>query len=84
MIRFSSLFLFSIFFTSYGYPEEGPAFENSNTEAPKPAVKGKKKNKNVSSQKEAEGTEALDRFEAETVIKSRYHHNGEALEVDPD
>lgn len=35
-------------------------------------------------EKEAEGTEAADRFEADTVIKSRYQLNGEYLEVDPD
>ena len=34
--------------------------------------------------REAEGTEAYDRFEANTVIKSRYQLNGEPLEVDPD
>ncbi|MCM2278801.1 MAG: hypothetical protein NDJ89_12065 [Oligoflexia bacterium] len=37
-----------------------------------------------SREKEAEGTEALDRFEANTVIKSHYQLNGEPLEVDPD
>ena len=36
------------------------------------------------SEKEAEGTKAPDRFEADTVIKSRYRLNGQALEVDPD
>lgn len=35
-------------------------------------------------EKEAEGTEAADRFEADTVIKSKYRLNGESLEVDPD
>jgi len=35
-------------------------------------------------EKEAEGTEALGRFEADTVIKSQYTQNGEPLEVDPD
>lgn len=35
-------------------------------------------------EKEAEGTEALNRFEADTVIKSKYKLNGEPLEVDPD
>lgn len=34
--------------------------------------------------KEAEGTQAADRFEANTVIKSQYRLNGETLEVDPD
>ena len=34
--------------------------------------------------KDAEGTEAPNRFEAETVIKSRYKLDGKPLEVDPD
>jgi hypothetical protein len=35
-------------------------------------------------EKEIEGTEARDRFQADTVIKSKYQFNGEQLEVDPD
>lgn len=43
--------------------------------------KGGKKSR----EKEAtEGTEALDRFEANTIIKSRYNLDGQQLEVDPD
>lgn len=34
--------------------------------------------------KDAEGTTAPNRFEAETVIKSRYSLEGKKLEVDPD
>ena len=34
--------------------------------------------------RETDGTEALGRFEADTVIKSSYQLNGEPLEVDPD
>ncbi|MCM2321780.1 MAG: hypothetical protein NDJ90_00790 [Oligoflexia bacterium] len=51
--------------------------------APPAATKKKLKGKNAR-EKEAEGTEALDRFEANTVIKSHYQLNGEPLEVDPD
>ena len=51
--------------------------ESSRASARKP--KGKRP-----SVREAEGTEAYDRFEANTVIKSRYQLNGESLEVDPD
>lgn len=40
--------------------------------------------KKARGEKEAEGTEAADRFEANTVIKSKYTLNGESLEVDPD
>jgi hypothetical protein len=42
-------------------------------------LRGKKK-----SEKETEGTEALHRFEMDTIIKSRYELNGDPLEVDPD
>jgi hypothetical protein len=35
-------------------------------------------------EKETEGTEAPDRFEADTVIKSQYELDGKPLEVDPD
>jgi hypothetical protein len=35
-------------------------------------------------QKETEGTEALDRFKAETILKSVYSSGGKPLEVDPD
>jgi hypothetical protein len=46
----------------------------------KPSSKKRVKNR----EKETEGTEAADRFEANTVIKSKYELNGEHLEVDPD
>lgn len=36
------------------------------------------------SEKEAEGSQAPNRFEADSVIKSRYQLDGEPLEVDPD
>jgi len=48
-----------------------------------PKQKTKKRGK-VRSEKEAEGTEAKDRFQADTVIKSQYQLDGETLEVDPD
>jgi hypothetical protein len=35
-------------------------------------------------EKEAEGTEARDRFEIDSIIKSRYRLDGQALEVDTD
>ncbi|MGK5082392.1 hypothetical protein WDW37_03725 [Bdellovibrionota bacterium FG-1] len=35
-------------------------------------------------EKEAEGTEARDRFQADTVLKSKYELDGRTLEVDPD
>ncbi len=50
---------------------------------PMPTAKGKRLRERVQ-QKDAEGTEALGRFEADTVIKSKYHLDGQPLEVDPD
>jgi hypothetical protein len=35
-------------------------------------------------EKEIEGSEARNRFQADTVLKSKYHLDGEPLEVDPD
>jgi hypothetical protein len=35
-------------------------------------------------EKDADGSEAPDRFKADTVIKSQYKLNGQPLEVDPD
>lgn len=35
-------------------------------------------------EKQAEGTKARNRFEADTVIKSDYIYDGQQLEVDPD
>ncbi len=55
--------------------------------APAPSSKTpvvKKKGRRTREIKEAEGTEALGRFEADTVIKSKYEHGGKPLEVDPD
>lgn len=35
-------------------------------------------------EREAEGTQAPNRFEQDLIIKSRYEHNGQSLEVDTD
>ena len=35
-------------------------------------------------EKETDGTEAYDRFQADTVLKSKYELDGKSLEVDPD
>jgi len=48
-----------------------------------PVSSSQRKSK-VTREKETEGTEAADRFEADTVIKSKYHLDGQQLEVDPD
>ncbi len=44
----------------------------------------KKAKKPLRREKEAEGNKAPNRFEADTVLKSRYKLNGKQLEVDPD
>lgn len=49
-----------------------------------PTSADKPKKKKRREQKETEGSEAPGRFEAETILKSRYQLNGEQLEVDPD
>lgn len=56
-----------------------------NAPARKAISSRKKKSKgNRTREKETEGTEAPDRFEADTVIKSQYRQGDEQLEVDPD
>jgi hypothetical protein len=52
-------------------------------QTPKVSVKKSKGGKRTR-EKDADGTEAPDRFEADTVIKSQYKLNGQPLEVDPD
>jgi hypothetical protein len=55
------------------------------SKAPATPVKKKAKAKgSATREKETEGTEAPDRFEADTVIKSQYQLDGKQLEVDPD
>ena len=46
--------------------------------------KGRASKGGNSSEKDYEGTEAPNRFEARSVPKSQYQNNGESLEVDPD
>jgi hypothetical protein len=65
--------------------------EEETEQAPPPAkkvltakTKANPKAKGIRREKETEGTEAPNRFEADTVIKSQYKFNGEQLEVDPD
>ena len=52
--------------------------------SPKPSPQQKKSKGMKIREKETEGTEALNRFEADTVIKSQYQLGGTPLEVDPD
>jgi hypothetical protein len=51
---------------------------------PKPATKGKRVRGERAQKDATEGTEALGRFEADTVLKSKYQLDGQPLEVDPD
>jgi hypothetical protein len=43
-----------------------------------------KKKKSVPREKDAEGTQAPNRFDQDLIIKSRYELNGQSLEVDAD
>jgi hypothetical protein len=68
--------------------EEPQAAPAAAAPPPAPAAVAPKKSRNPkgkhSRDTEAEGTEAQNRFQADTVIKSKYQLNGEQLEVDPD
>ena len=63
----------------HGQPARQAATQQTRKQLPKKAKGGKR-----TREKDADGTEAPDRFEADTVIKSQYKLNGEQLEVDPD
>jgi hypothetical protein len=54
------------------------------TPEPTAQVSHKKRKVKHASDKETDGTEAPNRFEADTVIQSQYQLHGEHLEVDPD
>lgn len=65
-----------------------PSPEKTTLEKKAPRAKSmkteKRRDRRTPLEKETEGTEALDRFEAETVLKSKYQIDGQPLEVDPD
>ncbi len=63
-------------------PQMSP-FVSSLTLPPSKKTKKSPKGKR-SREKDTEGSEAPERFEADTVIKSKYSLHGEPLEVDPD
>lgn len=65
-------------------PDSPSRRESAPKSSPKSTQGNAKKKGTKLRDRETEGTQALDRFEAETVIKSRYQHNGQSLEVDPD
>ena len=65
-----------------GNKNGGEDFESHESEEAAPPVS--KKAKNVNRAKEAEGSKAPNRFEADVVSKSYYRVRGEPLEVDPD
>lgn len=57
-----------------------PAKPKVSTQLKKTQSKGGKRTR----EKDADGTEAPNRFQADTVIKSQYKLNGQSLEVDTD
>jgi hypothetical protein len=60
-----------------------PTEEPASSDVSKPARK-RVKGKRAGEKETTEGTQAPNRFEADTVIKSQYRLHGESLEVDPD
>ncbi len=50
----------------------------------RPVGQHKKSKGKIAREKDAEGTKAPNRFNAETIIKSKYELNGQSLEVDTD
>jgi hypothetical protein len=65
-------------------PTTAASAQPSQTPRGKRRSVNKKAKGNRVREKETEGTEAPDRFEADTVIKSQYKLDGKPLEVDPD
>lgn len=74
--------------TAHAEGEDGetspPQQQVVDTKAPAAPKKKLRPKGNATREKETEGTEAPDRFEADTVIKSQYKLDGKQLEVDPD
>lgn len=54
------------------------------SESPAPSEPQKKPKGRVAREKEAEGTQAPNRFDADIIFKSKYELNGKPLEVDTD
>lgn len=52
--------------------------------SPSPRLTESPPTKRIYREKEAEGSEARNRFTTDPVVKSQYRVNGQALEVDPD
>ena len=74
-----------------GAPPSAPVTSDQKTPATDPDSDTVQKAKPIQTrkgprirEKEAEGTEAPNRFEADPVIRSKYQHKGQSLEVDPD
>lgn len=62
----------------------GAAETQSHSPTKPKSTNSKTKKGSRSREKEAEGTEAANRFAEDPVIKSQYRQGGEPLEVDPD
>lgn len=65
-------------------PKDSSLREAAEAEEDAPSSARKKGRVKRFREKEAEGTQAPNRFEADTVIKSQYQLDGQPLEVDPD
>ncbi len=72
---------------SLAHAEESPQDSESQTvekSTTKKVAQKKAKGGKGTREKDADGSEAPDRFKADTVIKSQYKLNGQPLEVDTD
>jgi hypothetical protein len=84
MMRVLILASILLAFPIHIFAEGGDVRDSSPSEDSAPQATHSKSKKAVKSEKETDGTTAPNRFEADTVIKSQYKHEGEQLEVDPD
>ena len=87
-------FLLELFLFQFAYAEEEKPLspvqssaqdpiQNPDESQAKPDKLRKQKGK-VTREKEAEGTQAPNRFDADIIFKSKYELNGKLLEVDTD
>ncbi len=82
--------IFDLFFvvkSSLGEARESAEVVSDESESEvekKPSPAHLKKGKRAPREREADGTQAPNRFDQDLIIKSRYELNGQSLEVDTD
>jgi hypothetical protein len=80
----SVFFLLSILPVQAEDVTPAPVVPPSGSTVKSPLIQPKQKRGKRREQKETEGSEAPERFEADTILKSPYSLDGQPLEVDPD